>query len=258
MKIENIIDRNFTKISDEYKNFALEKSKCRKCSIFNYYKKVGQSEGNAVNPTFMFVGEALGQEEVELSRPFVGRAGRRLRAEIRKHKIVFNRMNTIITNVLACRPLNNKFPTESFEAHSIVENGEQKSVKARDLVNFCVTNWLHREIRILRPKVIVTLGAKSLNYVRGDSGITANRGSWKFIEKYRAWSFATYHPSYVLRCQNDESKFFVVEDFVSDIEKIAKSWHDAVNGDARMSMNDEEWKREKVLSSLPPRPVNND
>lgn len=230
MDIKNVLERNFTRITDEYRTFALEKDRCRQCSIYSNYKQVGQSEGNAQNPTFMFVGEALGKDEVQQNRPFIGMAGQLLRKEMRKHK-AFKRSNTIISNVLACRPLDNKFPA---------------SDKSPNVIT-CTKNWLFREIKLLRPKVIVTLGNPALKYIRGDWGITANRGKWKFLYKFRAWSFATYHPSYVMRSEKS-GKNFVVDQFQNDIKLIATMWH-TIAGDYRLSMNDEEWTRMKVMNA---------
>ena len=230
--IADIIARNFTSISDEYRDFAERKDKCRKCSMYQHYSQVVQSEGNAKNPTFMFIGESAGSDEVEQVRPFIGAAGRVLRAEIRKYPKIFKKTNTIITNVLACRPLDNKFPAGDF-SHE---------------VNTCTMNWLFQEIKMLKPKIIITLGNPALKYVRGDWGITANRGKWKFLYNFRAWSFATYHPSYVMRSERSD-KQFVVEQFKSDIRTIAKMWH-TIAGDYRLSMNDEEWKRIVALDKV--------
>lgn len=251
MEIYAVLERNFTNISAEYKKFAKEKDKCRLCSVYQHYKQVGQSEGNAKNPTFLFVGEALGKDETEQVRPFVGRAGQRLREELRKFSSVFNRKTTLISNVLACRPENNSFPKDNVGYHWIVPSGSEVSrhCKARELVNFCATNWLRKEIDIVRPKVIVTLGSQSLDYVRGDRGITANRGTWKFLPAFQAWSLATYHPSYVLRCANDPSKDHVPHQFSEDIQKIAKSWRDIVDEDPRMQMDREEWKQNRLLEN---------
>lgn len=230
MDIEKILDRNFTRITDEYREFALKKDKCQKCSIYEHYKQVGQSEGNAENPTFMFVGEALGRDEADQVRPFIGAAGQVLRAEMRKYPKVFKKTNTIITNVLACRPLNNKFPAG--------DNSPE--------VNTCTQNWLFKEVRLLRPKIVITLGNPALKYIRGDWGITANRGKWKFLYKFRTWSFATYHPSYVMRSEKS-GKQFIADQFQNDIKAIATMWH-TIAGDYRLSMNDEEWKRKAAMN----------
>ncbi len=246
MELDVILSCNFTSISDEYIKFATKKDACRKCSIYQHYKQVGQSEGNAVNPTFMFVGEALGKEEVEQVRPFVGGAGKRLRQEIRKHA-AFTKKTTLITNLLACRPLNNKFPREGEGPYFIHKKKSTKKVLSRDVVHWCATNWIRPEIELVKPKVLVTLGAHALDFMRGDRGITAHRGTWKFIPSLQVWSLATYHPSYVMRCENDSSKEHIPIQFAEDIEKIAKTWRTMVNNDARMEMSPDEWKIEHIL-----------
>lgn len=228
MKLDVVIQQNFTSISDDYRQFAKEKDACRSCSLYEHYKHVGQSEGNAANPTFMIIGESLGQKETEEGRPFVGKAGQYLRAELRKHSAVFSRKTTLITNVLPCRPQDNSFPKDSNGPHWRVSKGYKFPCKARQLVELCSSAWLNREISIVRPKVIITLGSQSLDCVRGDRGITANRGAWKFIDKFKIWSLATYHPSYVIRCANDKSKENVPYEFSLDIEKAAKEWRSLV------------------------------
>lgn len=246
--LEEVLSRNLTKISEAYRQFAYEKDECRRCSIYDSYKHVGQSEGNAEDPIFMFIGEALGKDEVEQGRPFIGRAGQRLRQELRKHAAEFTRNNCLISNVLSCRPFDNKFPKDKEGPYEIRDGKKTgRKAKGREVVNFCATNWVRREIELVRPKVIVTLGSVALDYIRGDRGITEHRGTWKFLPQFRVWSLATYHPSYVLRCENDPDKDYIVAEFETDIAKVAKTWKSIVENDARMAMSDEDWAREKAL-----------
>lgn len=231
MKIEEIIDRNFTHITDEYRAFALDKDKCRKCPIYNQYKQVGQSEGNAKNPTFMFIGECLGKDEVEQVRPFIGQAGQRLRSELRKHRKAFRRDSVLISNVLACRPEGNKFPG--------IPSSEVKT---------CTSLWLSKEIKLVKPKILVALGNPATRYLRGDSSITASRGKWKFLPQYRAWSMATFHPSYVIRSERS-GKAFVADQFERDIKMVACMWSTLVS-DYRMSMSTEQWKRDQAMQKV--------
>lgn len=229
MDIEKVLERNFVQITDDYREFALLKNKCQRCAMYKHYKQVVQAEGNAKNPTFMFVGEAAGKDEIKQNRPFIGAAGKLLRAELREYPKSFKKSNTIITNILACRPLDNKFPAGDHSPE----------------VATCISSWLFKEIRLLQPKIIVTLGNPALKYIRGDWGITANRGKWKFLPKFRAWSFATYHPSYVIRSEGTD-KQFVVDQFKNDIKVVAKMWH-TITGDYRLYMNNEEWKRKVAI-----------
>lgn len=230
MDIYKVLDRNFSAVSEDYRAFALRKDKCRKCSMYENYSQVTQSEGNALNPTFMFIGESAGEEEVKQNRPFIGRSGQRLRAELRKYPEVFRRDTVLISNVLACRPPNNKFPASD---HSTI-------------VRTCCNLWIRNEIRMLKPKVVVTLGNPALKCIRGDWGITANRGQWKFLCLYRSWSLATFHPSYVMRSESS-GEGAIVDQFEADIRKIATTWNDIVDGDYRMSLSEEEWQSQLAL-----------
>ncbi|KKN14326.1 hypothetical protein LCGC14_0997280 [marine sediment metagenome] len=268
MEFNDILKRNFSAITPEYEKFATNKSHCQQCSVYSAYKSPGQSEGNAKNPTFMIVGECPGQEEAEVQRPFIGKAGQRIRKELRKYPKVFSKQTCIISNVLTCRPQDNRFPLKSefYEIRNVYGvNGQSvpdtslpwKKAKGLTVVEHCVTQWLKEEIYLLQPKVIILLGAQSLYYLRGDSGITANRGNWRFMAfdmntgtGYKGWTIATYHPSYVLRCQNDPNKGFVSQQFEEDFEKIAETWSSLVMDDPRMKMSWDEWKRESALSSV--------
>jgi uracil-DNA glycosylase len=251
---EEILSRNFTKVDENYRVFAQKKSECRMCEIYDQCKQTAQSEGCAVRPTFMFVGEAYGRDEAVQVRPFIGRAGQRLREELRKHKEVFNRENTIMTNVLSCRPKDNSFPKKLKgvgEVYTHWEGNDRKiPVKTNDIASFCCAHWLQEEIKITMPKVIVTLGAVPLRYVVGRDKIGDSRGEWVFLPKYRAWALPTYHPSYVLRCVNDPQNSFVVHLFEQDIAKVAETWHTVVGNDYRMRMGMDDYKRMMALQTL--------
>ena len=220
---------NFKAISVEYLTLAEEKDKCQACKIYNHYKCVVPSEGNAKNPTFMFVGESPGRVEVDERRPFIGPAGQLLREYLRQFG--FNKKNTILTNVIPCRPENNKFPTDV------------------TIVNDCVFRWLYKEIEILRPKFIITCGSPALKAIRRSQGVSmsvgANRGRWDFVNRFRAFTLATWHPSYVLRCQNDENKQTVLIEFKNDLEKVSKEWL-YLYSDKRLYMSLKEQKKHTI------------
>lgn len=206
LPILSVISANFPEVSKSYERFALEKDKCRSCALYSIYGQVTQAEGCTHSPTFMFIGEAPGADEVEKNRPFIGAAGQRLRQELRKFPSVFNKKTTLISNVVACRPENNKFPDH-------------------DVANACFGLWLEQEIRLVRPKIIVALGNQPLRYIRNETGITTKRGTWKHLGKYGAWSFATYHPSYVIRQERAKDEQ-VIANFEADIAELAISWQD--------------------------------
>jgi len=222
--VGRIIENNFTSITDEYKAFVEAKDKCRACSVYSHYGQVLQSEGNAKNPVFMFIGEAPGRDEVSQVRPFVGRAGQRLREELRKHGDIFNPQTTLISNVIACRPLDNKFPSDRNDEFRLYEDGEWTKVKAKQMVAFCFEHWVCKEIEMVKPKIIITLGGQALKWIRNSSiGVTSARGSLEYSQRFNAWVFSTFHPSYVIRCEK-MSNVEVVKLFEHDIKYLAKEW----------------------------------
>lgn len=108
---------------------------CSKCSLHRYRKNVVPGEGSK-NTSIMLIGEAPGGIEDEMGRPFVGAAGRLLTLTL--ESISIKRENIYITNVVKCRPPQNREPRdEEIESCSI---------------------YLESQILLLKPKIIVTLG----------------------------------------------------------------------------------------------------
>lgn len=135
------------------------------------------------NAGLMFIGEGPGREEDLQGRPFVGRAGELLDKMI--GAIGLRRGDVYIANVVKCRPPDNRVPTP-FEAQR------------------CLA-YLRRQIALIRPKVIVTLGATPLRELLGISeGITRVRGRWLRLEPEGLPVMPTFHPAYVLRQYTEE------------------------------------------------------
>ena len=110
-------------------------------------------EGN-VDCTVLFIGEAPGQKEDELGRPFVGRGGQLLNKLI--ESIGWKREEVYITNIVKRRPPENRDPLpEEIEAYK---------------------PYLSRQIKIIKPKIIATLGRFSMNYFLPDAKITRDQG----------------------------------------------------------------------------------
>ena len=128
-----------------YQEFNTCKTDCRKCIVGSYYNKVVSSVGNTINPTYMIIGEAPGETEVEKGQPFCGPSGKILREELIKNNL--NMDNTCITNTIPCRPLNNQFPSD------------------KNLVAQCMNMWLLEEIVLLKPKCILLVGSTPMKYV---------------------------------------------------------------------------------------------
>jgi uracil-DNA glycosylase len=148
---------------------------CTRCPLHLKRTNVVHTEGNR-KARLMFVGEAPGADEDIQSRPFVGRAGQLLTKII--EAIGLKREEVLIGNVNRCRPPGNRPPT--FEEASMCKP------------------FLEREIAIVQPDVIVTLGNTALqNLVGAKQGITKLRG--KFLDYKGINVMPTFHPAYLLR-----------------------------------------------------------
>ncbi|WIL21282.1 uracil-DNA glycosylase [Geothrix sp.] len=150
----------------------------------------------------MFVGEGPGRDEDLQGRPFVGKAGELLDKMI--GAIGLKREDVYIGNIVKCRPPDNRTPTPE-EARACL-------------------GYLHRQIELIRPTVIVTLGATPLRELVGVSeGITRVRGQWKrvVVGNREIPVMPTFHPAYVLRQYTQDVRRAVWEDL-----KAAKEWVD--------------------------------
>lgn len=142
----------------------------------------------------MFIGEAPGRDEDAQGIPFVGRAGQLLTKII--EAIDMTREDVYIANIGKCRPPNNRAPLP-------------------DEMAACVP-FLHRQIKIIQPKIICLLGATALRGLLDiKEGITRLRGT--FVEWRGIQVMPTYHPAYLLR--NPAGK----RDVWEDIKKIRDS-----------------------------------
>ncbi len=138
----------------------------------------------------MFVGEAPGRDEDIQGRPFVGRAGQLLTKII--HAMQFKREEVYITNIVKCRPPENRNPH-------------------KQEIEMC-QDYLREQLEIIKPGVIVTLGRVAADlFIQSKLGMTALRGS--FYEFNNIQVMPTFHPSYLIRNEgNKELKKMVWED----------------------------------------------
>ncbi len=153
----------------------------------------------------MFVGEAPGADEDEQGEPFVGKAGQLLTKIIQA--MGFERSDIYIANVLKCRP---DMPAG--------ESGNRKPKPAE--MATCLP-WLGEQIELVRPKVIVALGATATEGLLGDTSPMRDlRGRW--LEFRGTPVMVTYHPAYLLRNQSLSEKRKVWEDMLLALEKLGK------------------------------------
>ncbi len=148
---------------------------CTRCRLHSGRTKLVFGVGN-VNADIMFVGEGPGADEDQQGEPFVGRAGQLLNNMISAMGI--KREDVYIANVVKCRPPGNRTPE-------------------KDECDTC-SPFLMRQIDVIRPKVIVALGAVAAKNLLAINDSMANlRGQWY---DFRGSKLAvTYHPAYLLR-----------------------------------------------------------
>lgn len=164
---------------------------------------IARSATNAVpgegNPDaqIMFIGEAPGFNEDKQGRPFVGQAGKLLEKELTE-VLGLKRTDVYITNIVKFRPPDNRDPLpEEIEA---------------------CRGWLDRQIAIIRPQFIVTLGRFSM--AKFITGVTISRvhGEPRFVifQDVRYTVYPMYHPAAALRAGE------VMKQFQTDFEKLKK------------------------------------
>jgi uracil-DNA glycosylase family 4 len=156
---------------------------CRRCSIGSTRTNSVYGEGDPC-AALMVVGEGPGETEDKLGRPFVGRAGELLDKMLAA--IDLAREDVFICNTVKCRPtlddgrrLRNRAP----------EPEEMKNCRP----------YLDLQIEIIRPRVILALGAPAAKSFMGEKfSITRQRGQW-FEGPNAIPTIATFHPAYILR-----------------------------------------------------------
>ena len=148
---------------------------CPKCRLCETRTHTVFGEGSP-DAQIMFVGEGPGENEDLSGRPFVGKAGQLLEKMI--GAMGLKREDVYIANIVKCRPPNNRQP-------------------AADETAAC-TPYLLEQINLVRPRVIVTLGLPSSQYIlRTKISMSKMRGKWHDWRGLKV--LPTYHPAYVLR-----------------------------------------------------------
>ncbi|HWD94274.1 MAG TPA: uracil-DNA glycosylase [Verrucomicrobiae bacterium] len=176
---------------------------CVKCAHLASSRKNVVFGVGSIDAQLMFVGEAPGMDEDEQGEPFVGKAGQLLTKIIQTTGL--QRGDVYIANILKCRP---DTPGQSA--------GNRKPTPEE--MNTCIP-YLHEQIDLIRPKVLVALGATAVEGLLGKTvGITKLRGNW---QTYRGIPLMpTYHPAYLLRNQALAEKRRVWEDMLQVMEKL--------------------------------------
>jgi len=153
---------------------AREVSVCTKCDLHKSRKKAVPGEG-PMHAEIMFIGEGPGFHENEQGRPFVGASGKFLDELLAQAGVT--RPDVWITNVVKCRPPNNRDPLP-------------------DEIETCTSNYLDHQIEIVSPSIIVTLGRFSMGKFFKGAKISQIHGQMQKVGD--RFVIAMFHPAAAL------------------------------------------------------------
>lgn len=171
---------------------------CKKCPLCSLGKiQIVFGKGNP-ETKLMFVGEGPGRDEDLQGIPFVGRSGKLLTKII--EAMGLKREEIFISNVVKCRPPNNRAPLPN----------ESET---------CKSSLLLKEIEIIKPEIICTLGASAAQALLGTQ-IRISRARGNFFKFNDSLVMPTFHPAYLLR--NPRAKKDVWEDMKKIMAKLFK------------------------------------
>jgi len=185
-------------------------AECKACDLWKKGTQTVFGEGRR-RAKVLFVGEQPGNEEDLTGKPFVGPAGRLFDEALAEAGI--DRKQTYITNVV-----------KHFKWEPRGKRRIHKKPNAVE-INAC-RPWLEAEIALVKPQVIVALGATAAQALLGPKfRVTKQRG--KFLESTLApYIMATVHPSSILRAPDDETRRLEYRHFVDDLKKLARVMSD--------------------------------
>ncbi|MBI4295659.1 MAG: uracil-DNA glycosylase [Chloroflexi bacterium] len=175
---------------------------CQRCALYKYANRAVPGEGPE-DTRIMFIGEAPGWHEDQQGRPFVGPAGQFLEKLLAS--IGFRRDQVYITNVIKHRPPDNRDPLPS----------EIQACRP----------WLERQIELIRPKMIVTLGRYSMAMFFPNRSISQIHGT--AVRRDGVIYFAMYHPAAALHQANLratlEADMLKIPKLLAEMEKVAET-----------------------------------
>ena len=175
---------------------------CTKCDLHKSRKNAVPGEG-PIDAKIMFVGEGPGQNEDEQGRPFVGAAGKLLTELL--GMIGLSRSDVFITNIVKCRPPNNRAPrTSEIEA---------------------CNPYLTSQTELIRPRIVCPLGTPAITTLLGKE-FTATKSHGKPIWKENRVIMPMYHPAAALY---DASLRGVLESDFRALKKLFEQFTDPKN-----------------------------
>jgi uracil-DNA glycosylase family protein len=179
---------------------------CKACDLWKRGTQTVFGEGPR-GAEVLFVGEQPGNEEDLTGHPFVGPAGRLFNDALAAAGI--DRAQTYVTNIVK------HFKWEPRGKRRIHKKPNSSEITA-------CRPWLEAEIALVKPKVIVCLGATAAQALLGPKfRVSKQRG--QFIESTLApYIIATVHPSSILRAPDDESRHLEKRRFIDDLKQVAR------------------------------------
>jgi len=178
---------------------------CRACDLYKRGTQTVFGEGPS-KAEVMFVGEQPGDAEDVAGHPFVGPAGRLLDKALEEAGI--DRSRVYVTNVVK------HFKWEPRGKRRIHAKPNGSEIAA-------CRPWLETEIALVKPRILVALGATAAQALLGKSfKVTQHRG--RFVDSPLAPRVtATVHPSSILRAPDDDSRHAEMKRFVQDLKRVA-------------------------------------
>ena len=188
---------------------ALEKAArtCRACHLYKHATQTVFGEGPK-RATFMLLGEQPGDQEDLAGKPFIGPAGKLLGRAL--EEVGINRADVYVTNTVK------HFKWEPRGKRRIHQKPNSREIAA-------CRPWLEAELRLVRPRLLICLGATAARAIFGPSfRVTRERG--KVLQSELASRvLATVHPSSLLRQPDDESRERAYAQFIADLRSALKA-----------------------------------
>ena len=180
-------------------------AECKACNLWTRGTQTVFGEGER-KATVMFVGEQPGDKEDLAGRPFVGPAGQLFDQALRE--VALDRGQAYVTNVVKHFKW---LPRGKRRIHEKPNSAEIDACRP----------WLDAEIALIRPEVIVCLGATAAQALLGRQfRVTRQRGEL-IPSPLAPFVLATVHPSSILRAEDDDTRELEMERFVADLKKVA-------------------------------------
>jgi uracil-DNA glycosylase family protein len=184
-------------------------AECKACDLWKLGTQTVFGEGIR-NARLMLIGEQPGDKEDIQGRPFVGPAGAVLDKALDAAGI--DRKDVYVTNIVK------HFKWEP--------RGKRRLHKKPNALEISACRpWLDAEINVIKPQVVVLLGATAAQGILGRTfRVTQHRGEWLSSE-IAPNVMATVHPSSILRAPDEELRHEEMRKFVSDLKKVAEKLH---------------------------------